>query len=60
VPTTVKSREPAYSQTLNQNNIDRQLVKIQRVRHADRRLWWNVYGVKTCKEGGMGKEDESV
>ena len=31
VPTKAKSREPAYSQTLNQNNIDRQRVKIQTV-----------------------------
>ena len=34
-PTKAKSREPAYSQALNQNRIDRQRVKIQRVRQAD-------------------------
>ena len=34
-PTKAKSREPAYSQALNQNRIDRQGVKIQRVRQAD-------------------------
>jgi len=33
--TKAKSREPAYSQALNQNNIARQRVKIQRVRQAD-------------------------
>src|SRR6218665_312612 len=36
VPTKAKSREPAYSQTLNQNNIDRQRVKIKRARQAGR------------------------
>src|SRR5688572_6646089 len=30
-PTKAKSREPAYSQALNQNKIDRHGVKIQRV-----------------------------
>ena len=33
-PTTTKSREPAYTHALNRNNIDRQRVKIQRVRQA--------------------------
>src|ERR1043165_2011997 len=35
-PTKARSREPAYSQALNQNKIDRHEVKIQRVRQADR------------------------
>jgi len=39
--TKVKLQEPAYSQALNQNKIDRQGVKIQIVR----RLWWVVFGV---------------
>jgi len=34
-PTKAKSREPAYSQALNQNKIDRVGVKIQRVGQAD-------------------------
>ena len=34
-PTKAKSREPAYSQALYQNKIDRQRVKIRRVRQAD-------------------------
>src|SRR6218665_1531102 len=50
VPTKAKSREPAYSQTLNQSNIDRQRVKIQRFRQADRRLSWKAYGVNTWRE----------
>jgi hypothetical protein len=33
-PTKARSREPAYSQALNQNKIDRHGVKIQRVRQA--------------------------
>jgi len=35
-PTQARLREPAYSQELKQNKIDRQWVKIQRVRQADR------------------------
>ena len=31
-PTKAESRDPTYSQALNQNKIDRQGVKIQRVR----------------------------
>ena len=34
-PTEAKSRESAYSQALNQDKIDRQRVKIKRVRQAD-------------------------
>src|SRR6218665_2309162 len=44
-----RSRGNQLIQTRIQNNIDRQLI--QRVRQADRRrLWWNVYGVKTWRE----------
>ena len=35
VPTKAKSDEPAYSQMLSQNKIDRQRVKIQKIRQAD-------------------------
>src|SRR6218665_1431220 len=34
-PTKAKSREPAYSQVLNQNKINRHRVKIQRIRLED-------------------------
>ena len=35
-PTKAKSRESAYSQVLNQSKIDRQVVKIPRVRQEGR------------------------
>jgi len=40
-PTRAKSREPAYSQALNQKKIDTQGVK------TVRRLWWMMFGVPT-------------
>src|SRR6218665_1313962 len=49
-PTKAKTWEPAYSQVLIQNKIDRQRVKTQRVRQADRRLWSMVFGVETRRE----------
>src|SRR6218665_625870 len=40
VPTKAKSREPAYSQALNQNKIDRQRSKSRESgRQTVRRLW---------------------
>jgi len=56
-PVKAKSREPAYSQVLNQNKIDRQRVKIQRVRQAGRQADRPsdgcdimVFGVETRRE----------
>ena len=46
-PTKAKSRHPAYSQALNQNEIDTQKVKIliESGRQTVRRLWRMVFGV---------------
>src|SRR6218665_1102612 len=45
-PTKAKSQEPAYSQALNQNKIDRQRPRSREsVRQTVRRLWWMVFGV---------------
>jgi len=50
-PTKAKSREPAYSQALNQNKIDRQRSKSRESgRQTVRRLWWMVFGVETERE----------
>src|SRR6218665_406372 len=47
-PTKVKSQEPAYSQALNQNKIDRQRSRSRESgRQTVRRLWWMVFGVET-------------
>ena len=39
----------SFLTVLNQNKIDRQGVKIQRVRQAVRRLRWMVFGANTAK-----------
>src|SRR6218665_1150569 len=45
-PTKAKSQEPAYSQALNQNKIDRQRSRSKESgRQTVRRLWWMVFGV---------------
>src|SRR6218665_59663 len=50
-PTKAKSQEPAYSQALNQNKIDRQRSRSRESgRQTVRRLWWMVLGVKTRRE----------
>ena len=53
MPTKAKSREPAYSQALVQNKIDRQRV---RSRESDRQtviwLWRMVFGVEMGREVG--------
>src|SRR6218665_3903920 len=50
-PTKAKSQEPAYSQTLNQNKIDRQGSRFRESgRQLVRRLWWMVLGVETGRE----------
>src|SRR6218665_655160 len=42
-PTKAKPQEPAYSQALNQNKIDRQRsISRESVRQTVRRLWWMV------------------
>ena len=42
-PTKAKSQEPAYSQALNQNKIDRQQSRSRESgRQTVRRLWWMV------------------
>src|SRR6218665_2245879 len=47
-PTKAKSQEPAYSQGLNQNKIDRQRSRSRESgRQTVRRLWWMVFGVET-------------
>ena len=47
-PTKTKSQEPAYSQALNQNKIDRQRSRSRESgRQTVRRLWWMVFGVET-------------
>src|SRR6218665_2044939 len=57
-PQKVKSWEPAYSQALNQNRIDRHETKSrQSGRRTVRRLWSMVFIVETRWE--LGKEDES-
>ena len=55
-PTKESSREPAYSQALIQNKIDRQRVSsIESGMQTVRRLWWMVFGVDTGREvGGRG------
>src|SRR6218665_3061023 len=46
-----KSQEPAYSQALNQNKIDRQRSRSRDSgRQRVRRLWWMVFGVETGRE----------
>jgi len=58
-PTKAKSREPAYLQALNQNKIDMQWVKIQRVRQAGRQS--DGYGgwcLEFKRGGRYGKENE--
>src|SRR6218665_1862068 len=50
-PTKAKSQEPAYSQALNQNKIDRQRSRSRESgRQTVRRLWWMVFGVETGME----------
>src|SRR6218665_3174555 len=50
-PTKAKSQEPAYSQALNQNKIDRQRSRSRESgRETVRRLWWMVFGVETGRE----------
>ena len=50
-PTKAKSQGPAYSQALNQINIDRQRSRSrQSGRQTVRRLWWMVLGVETGRE----------
>src|SRR6218665_2140095 len=47
-PTKAKSQEPAYSQALNRNKIDRQRSRSRESgRQTVRRLWWMVFGVET-------------
>src|SRR6218665_36710 len=47
-PTKAKSQEPAYSEALNQNKIDRQRSRSRESgRQTVRRLWWMVFGVET-------------
>src|SRR6218665_804240 len=47
-PTKAKSQEPAYSQALNENKIDRQRSRSRESgRQTVRRLWWMVFGVET-------------
>jgi len=41
-PQQAKSRQPAYSQALNQNKVDKQWVKIQRARQAGRQICWRA------------------
>src|SRR6218665_2930873 len=48
-PTKAKLREPAHSQALFQNKIDRQRVKS---RESARRLWWMVFVVETGRKAG--------
>src|SRR6218665_1200254 len=49
--TKAKSREPACSQVLNQNKIDRQQSKSRESgRQTVRQLWWMVFGVETGRE----------
>ena len=50
-PTKAKSQEPAYSQALTQNKIDRQRSRSKESgRQTVRRLWWMVFGVETGRE----------
>ena len=54
-PTKARSREPAYSQALIQNKIDR-VKSRESGRQTVRRLWWMVFGVETWREvGGRGQ-----
>src|SRR6218665_2868281 len=49
--TKAKSQEPAYSQALNQNKIDRQRSRSRESgRQTVRWLWWMVFGVETGRE----------
>jgi len=49
----VKSREPVYSQALNQNKINRQWSRSREPdRHIVRRLWWMVLRVERAREVG--------
>jgi len=50
-PTKAKSQEPAHSQAVNQNKIDRQWSRSRESgRQTVRRLWWMVLGVETGRE----------
>ena len=58
-PTKAKSREPAYSQALVHNKIDRQRVRsIESGRQTVRRLWWMEFGIETGRR--YREEDKSV
>src|SRR6218665_2960106 len=47
-PTKARSQEPAYSQALNQNKIDRHRSRSREPgRETAKRLWWMVLGVET-------------
>jgi len=50
-PQKPKSREPAYSQTLNQNiSIDSGSRSRKSCIHTVRRLWWTVFRVQWGRE----------
>ena len=50
-PTKAKSREPAYSQALNQNKIDRQRVKSgESGRQIDGRLRWVMFRIEMTRD----------
>ena len=52
-PQKAKSQEPAYSQALVQNKIDRQRVRSRESgRQTVRWLRWMVFGVETWREVG--------
>jgi len=57
-PTKAKSQEPAYSQALIQNKIDKQrVISGESDRQKIRRLsWWTVFGVETGREVGRWEQ----
>src|SRR6218665_3209756 len=56
-PTKAKSKEPANSQVLVQNKIDRQRVRSRESgRQTVRRLWWIGFGVENRENGEGGRE----
>src|SRR6218665_652377 len=58
-PTKARSREPAYSQALIQNKIDRQRVRSRESdRQTVRRLWGMMFGVETGREVGRKRTNQ--
>src|SRR6218665_1621563 len=58
-PTKAKLREPAYSQALIQNKVDRRQARSRELgRQTERRLWWMVF--KTGRKVGRRPKQQNI